>query len=274
MDAKKFRVCAKEMVDYVATYHETIANRPVASSEKPGYLRSLLPTSPPEEGEEWTAIMQDIENYIMPGVTHWQHPRFFGYFPTAHSFAATCADILSDSIGCMGFTWASCPVYTELEVIVLDWLVQLLDLPTKFLFGGPGGGVINSTASEVTLTMMFAARSAKFEEKKKENDFDIYAVSLILISNHFVYKCVVVSFLLNKGTLQRLRCLKTCKQCEKGWHRIHISSILYQNNFLITSVVITFGLLLQSINNYILYHAELILLSCMTSLQLPENSCV
>ena len=182
MDAKKFRTCAKEMVDYVANYHETIAQRPVVSSEKPGYLRPLLPTSAPEEGEEWKAIMEDVENFIMPGVTHWQHPHFFAYYPTAHSFAATCADILSDSIGCVGFTWASCPAYTELEVIVLDWLVQLLGLPTKFLSNGPGGGVINHTASEVTLTMMFAARSAIFEEKKNEENFDIYSVSLL----HFI----------------------------------------------------------------------------------------
>lgn len=165
------------MVNYVAAYHETIEQRPVVSNQRPGYLRSLLPASAPVEGEEWEAIMQDVEKVIMPGVTHWQHPRFFAYYPTAHSFAATCADILSDSIGCMGFTWASCPAYTELEVVVLDWLVQLLGLPEKFLSSGPGGGVINSTASEVTLTMMYAARSAMFEAKKKEEDFDIYAVS-------------------------------------------------------------------------------------------------
>jgi len=97
------------------------------------------------DGEPWESIMGDIERVIMPGVTHWHSPKFFAYFPTANSYPAIVADMLSGAIACIGFSWMSSPACTELEVVMMDWLGQMLNLPPQFLASasnGKGGGVI------------------------------------------------------------------------------------------------------------------------------------
>jgi len=112
---------------------------------KPGYMRDLLPTEAPQDGENWQDIMKDIEPIIMSGVTHWHSPRFHAYFPTANSYPAIVADMLSGAIACIGFTWIASPACTELEVVMMDWLGKLLHLPPQFLSvesHGKGGGVI------------------------------------------------------------------------------------------------------------------------------------
>jgi len=112
---------------------------------KPGYLRDLIPEEAPEAPEKWQDIMKDIERVIMPGVSHWQSPQFHAYFPTASSYPSIVADMLSGAIGCMGFSWIASPACTELEVVMLDWLGKMLQLPSSFLSSGSngvGGGVI------------------------------------------------------------------------------------------------------------------------------------
>lgn len=173
MNAEEFRRHGKEMIDYVADYLENIRERRVLPEVKPGYIRELIPDHAPEEGECWDDVFKDIERVIMPGVTHWHSPQFHAYYPTANSFPAIVADILSDSIGCIGFTWASSPACTELEVVVLDWLGKMLNLPDDFLScsGGSGGGVIQSTASEATLVALLSARAREiFAYKHKHPD--------------------------------------------------------------------------------------------------------
>lgn len=99
----------------------------------------------PQEPEDWDQIMLDVEDKIMPGVTHWQHPRFHAYFPAGNSFPSILGDMLGDGIGCIGFSWAASPACTELETIVLDWLGKAIGLPDHFLAlkeGSTGGGVI------------------------------------------------------------------------------------------------------------------------------------
>lgn len=93
------------MIDYICTYLERIAERRVTPSVEPGYLRRLIPEEPPEHPESWEDIMKDVETKIMPGVTHWQHPRFHAYFPSGNSFPSILGDMLSDAIGCIGFSW-------------------------------------------------------------------------------------------------------------------------------------------------------------------------
>lgn len=111
--------------------------------------------------------MKDIERVIMPGVTHWHSPHFHAYYPTANSYPAIVADMLSGAIACIGFTWISSPACTELEVVTMDWLGKAIDLPPQFLSGpsnGKGGGVIQGTASEATLVALLSAR-ARFARK-------------------------------------------------------------------------------------------------------------
>nr|XP_056713221.1 aromatic-L-amino-acid decarboxylase [Euleptes europaea] len=171
MDTAEFRKRGKEMVDYIADYLEHIEKRQVYPDVEPGYLRPLIPDCAPEEPERFEVILQDVERVIMPGVTHWHSPYFFAYFPTASSFPALLADMLSGGIGCIGFSWASSPACTELETVMLDWLGKMINLPTQFLAGkdGEGGGVIQSTASEATLVALLAARTKAIHRVQSEN---------------------------------------------------------------------------------------------------------
>uniref|UniRef100_A0A6Q2YHG7 Aromatic-L-amino-acid decarboxylase n=1 Tax=Esox lucius TaxID=8010 RepID=A0A6Q2YHG7_ESOLU len=161
MDATEFRRRGKEMVDLIADYLENIEQRPVYPNVEPGYLRSLIPQEAPEEPDTYEDVVKDIERVIMPGVTHWHSPYFYAYFPTASSFPAMLADMLSGAIGCIGFSWAASPACTELETVMMDWLGKMLKLPEEFIAGthGQGGGVIQGTASEATLVALLAARS-------------------------------------------------------------------------------------------------------------------
>lgn len=107
MDCDEFRYRGKEMIEYICNYLENIEDRRVTPSIEPGYLRKLLPKEAPEDPEDWDRIMADVETKIMPGVTHWQHPRFHAYFPSGNSFPSILGDMLSDAIGCIGFSWVS-----------------------------------------------------------------------------------------------------------------------------------------------------------------------
>ncbi|KAG1697208.1 Aromatic-L-amino-acid decarboxylase [Nymphon striatum] len=172
MDASEFRVYGKQLVDFMADYIENIRMRPVLPTVKPGYLHHLIPDHAPQTPEKWDDIMKDIERVIMPGVTHWSSPYFHAYFPTGNSFPAICGDMVSDILGVIGFTWASCPAATELEMVVTDWLGKMINLPEEFLFSskGTGGGVIQSTASESTLVSLFAARCKTIAEIRETNE--------------------------------------------------------------------------------------------------------
>jgi aromatic-L-amino-acid decarboxylase len=142
MDPDALVQCGEMMLQFVAAYWRSIENRPVLADVQPGYLRALLPTQAPEEPESFSAIVDDLESTVMRGVTHWHSPNFYAYFPTANSYAAICADILSAGIGCIGFSWIASPSCTELEAIVMDWLAKAMALPDFFLSTGEGGGII------------------------------------------------------------------------------------------------------------------------------------
>lgn len=158
MDPEEFRKHGHEVVDWIANYYEHIESYPVLSRVAPGHVRSLLPKEPPQRGESFSAILQDIKKVILPGVTHWQSPNFFAFFPCNASGPAILADLFSSGLGVQGMLWATSPACTELETHVLDWLVPALGLPEKFLSSSSGGGVIQDTASSSTLCAVLAAR--------------------------------------------------------------------------------------------------------------------
>ncbi|XP_018562210.1 aromatic-L-amino-acid decarboxylase-like [Anoplophora glabripennis] len=174
MDCDEFRSRGKEMIEYICNYLENIETRRVTPNIEPGYLRKILPEEAPESPEDWEHIMSDVESKIMPGVTHWQHPRFHAYFPSGNSFPSILGDMLSDAIGCIGFSWAASPACTELETIVLDWLGKAIGLPDQFLAfkeGSRGGGVIQTSASECVLVSMLAARAQALKRLKQQHPF-------------------------------------------------------------------------------------------------------
>ncbi|XP_070068293.1 histidine decarboxylase isoform X1 [Drosophila takahashii] len=162
MDFKEYRQRGKEMVDYIADYLENIRERRVFPDVSPGYMQQLLPESAPIEGEPWPKIFSDVERIVMPGITHWQSPHMHAYFPALNSMPSLLGDMLADAINCLGFTWASSPACTELEIIVMNWLGKMIGLPDAFLHlssQSQGGGVLQTTASEATLVCLLAGRT-------------------------------------------------------------------------------------------------------------------
>jgi aromatic-L-amino-acid decarboxylase len=158
MSPEEFRRQGHTVIDWIADYYSRIESFPVLSQVKPGQIRESLPASAPNDGEPFPALLKDIEDKILPGVTHWQSPNFFAYFPSNASGPAILGDLLSSGLGVQGMLWATSPACTEMETLVLDWLVPALGLPEKFLSTSTGGGMIQDTASSATLCAVLAAR--------------------------------------------------------------------------------------------------------------------
>ena len=158
MDPEEFRKRGYEVIDWITDYYKRIESFPVLSQVKPGQIRASLPSSAPEQGETFESILQDIQRLILPGITHWQSPNFYAYFPSNASGPAILGDLLSSGFDVQGMLWATSPACTELETLVLDWLVPALGLPEKFLSTSTGGGVIQDTASSATLCAVLSAR--------------------------------------------------------------------------------------------------------------------
>ncbi|HEU5248589.1 MAG TPA: pyridoxal-dependent decarboxylase [Thermoanaerobaculia bacterium] len=158
MTPEEFRRHGRAVVDWIADYMERVGELPVLSKAKPGEIRAALPVEPPLHGEPFDAMLADVERIILPGVTHWQSPNFFAYFPSNNSGPSILGELLSAGLAVQGMLWTTSPACTELETHVLDWLVGMLGLPEKFLSSSAGGGVIQDTASSATLCALLAGR--------------------------------------------------------------------------------------------------------------------
>src|SRR5512140_545887 len=162
LKAEDFRRLGHQMVDWIADYWARVESFPVRSQAKPGEVLAKLPVHPPEQGlggaEGWDAVFKDLDSVVLPGVTHWQSPSFFAYFPANASGPSVLGELLSAGLGVQGMLWATSPACTELETHMLDWVADLLALPAKFKSSGTGGGVIQDTASSAVLCALLAAR--------------------------------------------------------------------------------------------------------------------
>jgi len=158
MTPEDFRRHGHAAVDWIADYYKRIETFPVLSQAAPGQIRAALPAHAPAKGEPFDAMLADVEKLILPGITHWQSPNFYAYFPCNASGAAILGDLLSSGLGVQGMLWATSPACTELESHVLDWLVEMMGLPQKFSSSSTGGGVIQDTASSSSLCALLAAR--------------------------------------------------------------------------------------------------------------------
>ncbi|MFP2931944.1 pyridoxal-dependent decarboxylase [Pyxidicoccus sp. 3LG] len=163
LSPEEFRKLGHRMVDWIADYWSRLESFPVRSQVSPGDVASKLPAHPPEDGlageQGWDAIFRDLEDVVVPGLTHWQSPSFFAYFPANASGPAVLGELLSAGLGVQGMLWSTSPAATEMETRVLDWLAELTALPASFRStSATGGGVIQGTASEATLVAMVSAR--------------------------------------------------------------------------------------------------------------------
>lgn len=158
MSPEEFRRAGRAVVDWVADYLERLEAFPVRSKVEPGEVREKVPAAPPERPESLEALLADLERVVLPGITHWQSPRFFAYFPANASPEAILGELVSAGLGVQGMSWVTSPACTELETAMLDWLAELCGLPARFRSDSDGGGVIQDTASSATLCALLAAR--------------------------------------------------------------------------------------------------------------------
>lgn len=177
MTPEEFRKWGHVAVDWIAEYQQRVADLPVLSQVKPGQIRSLLPPGPPVRGEPFDAILADFDRVILPGITHWQSPNFFAYFPANASGPSILGELLCAGLGVQGMLWATGPACTELETHVLDWMAEMTGLPEKFLSRGAGGGVIQDSASSAVLCALLAARerASGFETNEQGTDRTLVA---------------------------------------------------------------------------------------------------
>src|SRR5437763_3080054 len=140
-------------LEWAARYLEHVGELPVLAQVKPGEIQARLPASAPDDPEPFSAVLRDLDEVLLPGVTHWQHPRFFAYFANTAAEPAILAELLAATLNSVAFLWRTAPAATELEAVVLDWTAQLLGLPSGW------HGHIEDTASTSTLAAIIAARA-------------------------------------------------------------------------------------------------------------------
>jgi len=152
MDKESFRQYGYQFVDWLVEYFEKIETLPVKPSLKPGDVRKKLPEKPPVQGESMDSVFQDFQDIVLPGITHWQHPSWFAYFPANNSPPSILAEMLTAGLGAQCMVWQTSPAAAELEEVVMEWLRQMLGLPEGM------AGVIQDTASTATLVALLSAR--------------------------------------------------------------------------------------------------------------------
>ena len=184
MTSDEFRRHGHAVVDWIADYRDRIESFPVLSQVKPGEVRAALPPSAPLEGEPFAALLKDVEKIILPGITHWQSPNFFAYFPSNNSAPSILGDLLCSGLGVQGMLWSTSPACTELETHVLDWLIPMLGLPEKFLSSSTGGGVIQDTASSAVLCALLAGRERATSFTSNEKGCDGRLVAYASTQTH------------------------------------------------------------------------------------------
>jgi aromatic-L-amino-acid/L-tryptophan decarboxylase len=152
MTSEEFRRYGHQIVDFIADYRANIATRPVMAQTAPGAVRAALPADPPEAPEAFEKILEDLDRVILPGLSHWQHPSFFGYFPSNAELASVLGDYLSTGLGVLGLSWQSSPALTEVEEVATDWMRRMTGLSDAW------SGVIQDAASNCTLVALLCAR--------------------------------------------------------------------------------------------------------------------
>jgi len=152
LNSDEFRAAGHRLIDWIADYRATIESRPVMAQTEPGAIKAKLPATPPQHPESFDAVLRDLDTIVLPGITSWQHPRFFGYFPSNGLYASLLGDYVSSGLGVIGLAWQSSPALTEVEEVVVDWMRQMLGLSDRW------SGVINDTASTSTLVALLCAR--------------------------------------------------------------------------------------------------------------------
>lgn len=203
MTPEEFRRVGHQLIDWIADYRARVSELPVMSAVKPGEVRAQLPAAPPDSPEDFAAIMQDLQKVIVPGLSHWQHPNFYGYFPSNGLLSSVLGDYASTGLGVLGLSWQSSPALTELEEVVCDWMRQMVGL------SGAWSGVIQDTASTSTLIALLCARERTSNYSFKRGGLQGEDAPLIVYASAHSHSSVVKAALLAGFGSDNLRLVAT-----------------------------------------------------------------
>ncbi|MBL0211845.1 MAG: aminotransferase class V-fold PLP-dependent enzyme [Holophagaceae bacterium] len=215
MNNDEFRSLGHRFIDWVADYRASLPLFPVMSPAQPGEIRAKLPKSPPLRGEGLGGILQDLDATVLPGITHWNHPGFFAYFPSNTSYASILADIVASGLGVQGMSWQTSPAATEVEEVVMDWLRQMLGLSEAFT------GVIHDTASTATLCALICAREKTSNFGQVRNGLQGGASKLVVYASDQSHSSIEKASLLAGFGKANLRLIETDKD-----HALRVDSLL------------------------------------------------
>ena len=203
MDTTTFRRLGHQLVDWIADYRDRLESLPVMSRALPGSVRAALPARPPEQGGGLPAVLAALDRDVVPGITHWNHPAFFAYFPSNTSLASVLADLVTAGLGAQGMSWQTSPAATEVEQVVMDWLRELLGLPDAF------AGVIHDSASTATLTALLCARERASGFAQEREGLQGGAAPLVVYASEQAHSSVAKAALLAGFGRAHLRLVET-----------------------------------------------------------------
>ena len=203
MDPSEFRRLGHELVDWIAEYRERIEQLPVMSRAQPGDVAGKLPAAPPALPEGLDGVVADLDEIVMPGITHWNHPGFFAYFPSNSDLSSVLADLVTAGLGVQGMSWQTSPAATEVEEVVMDWLRQMLDLPGTFT------GVIQDTASTSTFCALLCARERTSSFSQNRGGLQAEGAPLVVYASDQAHSSISKGALLAGFGAEHLRLLGT-----------------------------------------------------------------
>ncbi len=203
MDADEFRRLGHELVEWIATYREHIAEYPVMSPVQPGEVAAQLPAEPPLQGGDLGGIVADLNRIVMPGITHWNHPGFLHYFPSNSDLSSVLADLVASGLGAQGMSWQTSPAATEVEDVVMEWLREMVGLPATFT------GVIEDTASTSTFTALLCARERTSRFSQNHGGLQAEDAPLVVYASDQAHSSVPKAALLAGFGAEHLRLMKT-----------------------------------------------------------------
>jgi aromatic-L-amino-acid/L-tryptophan decarboxylase len=180
----EFRRLGHELIEWIAEYRERVATLPVMSTVRPGAIRQALPTTPPIEGGTLATIVEDLNRVVVPGVTHWNHPRFFAYFPSNSALSSVLAELVTAGLGAQTMSWQTSPAAAELEEVMMDWLRQMTGLPETFT------GVIQDAGSTSTLVSLLCARERSTNHSQQRAGLQGEAAELVVYTSDQAHSSV------------------------------------------------------------------------------------
>ncbi len=215
MNNDEFRKLGHQFIDWVADYRANLRDLPVMSPAKPGDIRGKFPKSPPPQGGDLREVFADLDTAVLPGITHWNHPGFFAYFPSNTSYASILADLVASGLGAQGMSWQTSPAATEVEEVVMDWLRQMLGLSEAFT------GVIHDTASTATLCALICAREKASNFGQTRNGLQGGASKLVVYASDQSHSSIEKAALLAGFGKANLRLIETDKD-----HALRVEPLL------------------------------------------------